>query len=89
MSIFILVNSFFVLYAIWGNSLINLSCKGFLILLAYKIIMSKTRTIKKNQETDSKAGSVPTSVNNEEDAMSEKVMKELYLVIYIALNNSI
>lgn len=52
--------------------------------------MSKTRShSKKNQDVDSKTGTSQTNVNNEEDEMSEKIMKELYLVLYIAINNSI
>ncbi len=70
------VNLFFVFYVILDNSLLNLGCKAGLIWIAYKLILT---VIKKNTDDG--------EYNYE--ILSEEAVKELYVVLYVLLNNTV
>jgi hypothetical protein len=76
---FLSINVFFYFYVVMGHSLINLSCKTLLIYIAYKVGVKLTR---KNSVTDIKD-------EFDYEVISEEAVKELYIVIYVALNNSV
>ena len=70
------VNIFFLLYVVWDNTLLNLSCKAGLILMSYKLVFTLKKSGNENEQYDY-------------EIMSEETIKELYVVAYVILNNAV
>jgi hypothetical protein len=86
LGVFGLLNGFFIFYALWGNSLINLVCKGLLILITYKIVIKAKEG---THHKDSPKKENESEIQAKADEEQEKAIKEIYVLMYVILNNAI
>ena len=75
---FVCVNLFFFFYIALGNSLINMTCKTLLIIIIYKSVVA---VMHKKEQKDSD--------DYDYQVVSEEGVKELYIVVYVVLNNAV